>query len=648
MRNQAVTRSAVLLAATLIASVAQAQPRIDPGRDRVPPTLPSPAGELQLEGLTLVTRTAWNTAAVRRVLQSFAFGGMADEAHILAWSNMPPEQAIVQMLDFEAVNARLSPPDGGTAAEIGCTSLTDLQNFWSSDAPDNPVRESDRPYHVMLYDNDSFVTPVGLILTWGRAMHTRGCNPFLHRMAFYLTNYHASIHIQNAGVALIRDYYDDMVSALVSGADFVGLMYHAARNGALAFAYGHALNYVHPQTGAFVGNDDFAREYFQLLFSIQGTSEDPDYHENVSIENNARLLTGMMLDQVPDRFGSTNPGDWFVSGIDFTDHQDAAGRRIYNRTAHYEFRMGDESCLEILHQRVCGATADAKLLALGPVAAAHPESMANTPLKLIRFFADAVIDETEAAALRTAWVDAEWDLLRFLRAYAISTLFHDPGRVQYWSAFERNLIVHNANTLDNEESFARAFYAGPTIRMIEQGALVFAPIRDVFGGQTGTDAANDRFVFKNAWTANVNTPGVLAQVQEEYRDGSGEAERWQKRWDEVVPPDPDGVHRVGSVADWLWNRFIADGGQNFDVVAKAQTYSLLATGFDFGALVDPERLDARYTSDDLSDGELRATVESLAGLSLDLSDLRVQYQIGMAVNFITMLPYAFAAEGGSP
>jgi hypothetical protein len=31
-------------------------------------------------------------------------------------------------------------------------------------------------------------------------------------------------------------------------------MYHAASNGAVAFAYGHWLNYVHPETGEFFGD----------------------------------------------------------------------------------------------------------------------------------------------------------------------------------------------------------------------------------------------------------------------------------------------------------------------------------------------------------------------------------------------------------
>ncbi len=624
----------------------QAQPRIDPYGDRPPPAAtPDP---IALDGLVALPALDWNPAAVRRVLQSFAFGGHASDSQIHAWAAMLPERAIVEMLTLDAVNQRLSPAVPNDRTGTLCHSLTALQEFWSSADPLNPVRAFDRPFYALLSDNNMQLSPLGLYLVWGRAMHTRGCNGFLHKLAFYLTNYHASIHIQNTGTGLIRDYYDDTLDALISGEDFIGLMFNAARNGAVAFAYGHATNFVHPFTGEFSGNDDFAREYFQLLFSIQGTTEDPDYHESVTIENNALLLTGMFPDQQPGRFDSVSPLDWFVSGIDFSDHIDAGGRQIYNRSAHNDFRLGSLSCLEILHQSICGATAEEKLRALGPVAASHPESLANTPLKLVRFFGDTVITPDEAAGLQSAWAAAQFDLLRFIRAYAISTAFHDAGTFRYWSAFERNLLVHNATLLSNEESFARPFSTGPIIRMYQQGALPFAPIRDVFGGQTGNDAANDRYVFKNAWAANVENPQVLAGVEEYYRlQDEGEVQHWQKDWSQVIPRNAQGNFVVHEVAEWLWNRLVADNGANFDRLARAQVYSLLATGFDFAAVVDRDQPDIVYQSADLESGEAAAVYRALEQSLMDLSRPLDQHNIGMAMNFISVLPYAFAAGGDS-
>ena len=252
------------------------------------------------------------------------------------WARMKPDKPSSRCSTFSAVNRRLSAPDQGAAA-FQCTSMTELQQLWGSDEPANPVRQFDRSFYSMLIDDLGQLSPVGLYLTWPRAMHTRGCNLFLHKVAFYLTNYHASIHVQNAGVGLIRDYYDDTVKALMESSNFEDLMYQAATNGAVALAYGHFASYVHPFTGEFFGNDDFAREYFQLLFGIEGTMEDPEYHEGVTIENNARLLTGMMLDTEPDRFDSIAQQDWLRTEIDFSDHVDEAGRQIYNRYGTYRF-----------------------------------------------------------------------------------------------------------------------------------------------------------------------------------------------------------------------------------------------------------------------------------------------------------------------
>ena len=601
--------------------------------------------DVRLDGLEVVQRVDWNETSVRRVLQAFAFGGHASDDQIQRWAQLRPESAITQMLNFAPVNRLLSAPGMGAAA-MPCTSMTEMQELWGSDDPANPARQFDRSYYRMLNEDLEILNPVGLYLTWPRAMHTRGCNLFLHKVAFYLTNYHAAIHVQNAGVGLIRDYYDDTVNALIQSSKFEDLMYQAAINGAVAVAYGHFTSYVHPFTGEFFGNDDFAREYFQLLFGIEGTMEDPAYHEGVTIENNAKLLTGMMVDGNPFRFGSVAPPDWLLTEIDFSDHQDETGREIYNSSAHIDFRSGPQSCLEILHQPICGSTADVKLKALGQVAAMHPESLANTPLKLVRFFGETVITPDEAKGLQDAWQAADLDLLRFLRAYAISTQFHSEESFKYWSAFERNLIMHNAVTLDNEESFAKPFFLGPTLPMMKQNALVFAPIRDVFGGQTGNDAANDRFSFRSAWNQNVNTPEALGTTEQYYRlEEEGIPQLWLKDWRDVVPPNADGNYVVGEVAQWLWQRFIADGGANFDAVAQAQVHALLATGFDFAAVVDRNNINALYGSEDLKDGFAAEVNKELAATLMNFGDREEQLRVGMAINFITMLPYAFARTG---
>ncbi len=637
---------AVVMVAGLLATTAMARPPNGYDDFEIPILVPDqPADPVPEKGLKSLTDEQWGRQEVSRVLRTFAYGGQATDAQIRMWADMTPKAAIAQMLTFAPVNLQLSPQGVNDPSTQYCDSLEKLQEFWGSDDPQNPMRVANRPWYQTLDEEEESVNPVSLFLTWSRLAHTPGCNTFVHKLAFYITNYHASIHIQNSGPTLIRSYYDDVVQALAAGADFVDLMTLAASHGALARAYGHMDNFF-DENGEYQGTDDFAREYFQLLFAIKGTSENVDYHENVTIEHNAWLLTGMALDALPNAWGSSRRTDWLVAPIVFTNHIDPAGRPVWNQAAHYQGRSGTSSCLEILRAMICGRNAREKLIDLGRVAGAHPESMANTPLKIIEFFADDKLTEEKKTALQNAWAGVDFDLLRFLRAYAISTAFHSPDTLKFNSAFDRNLLIHNANQLSAEEAYAEIFAAGPTIRMYEQGALVFAPIRDVFGGQTGTDAANDRYVFKKAWDANVLDPEFLGKTRESYRlVDEGRVKVWRKDWGSVIPADNRGEYVVSAVGKWLWERFLNDGGRNYDVIAQAQVNALLATGFDFGAVADESNMEAVYSSAEIGSGELAELSNSLAAMTMDFRTTDANERVGMAINFITALPYSFASTG---
>ena len=515
--------------------------------------------------------------------------------------------------------------------------------FWSSNNPGNIMKYRDR-YRYATLNSGLNLSTSNLQRTWVKAINTRGCNPFLHKMALYLTNYHAAISVHKTRAGLIRDYYDRILQALTEGADFIEIMRIAASSAAVSRAYGHQYNHFR-RNGVFYGNDDFAREFFQLFFRILGTTEDPEYHEDTTIEHNAWLLTGMNLDKALNAYGSSSSGDWYVGPLDFSDHTDDTGRNILNRSSHYDSDLGSGSCLEILHAIICGATADEKIAGLVSVAAAHPESLDNVPVTIVDFFADDNLDQGEIAGIRAAWEDANYDILHFVRAYAISTAFHSNTTFKYKTAFDRNLSIQNANVLTNEETFAREYYDSPYARMATQGAEVFEPAHDVFGGQTGLQAAHNRYIFKNAYWQNVAGSNFLADTSDAYTlDGVTEL-RWEKDWGAVIPLNGDGEHVVGEIAGWLWNRFIADGGQNFDPVARAQVQALLAHGRDFGYSVDPDNPEAVFSSADITSGSAAATDQANAAVLMDFSTTTANDRVGMAVNFITMTPYAFAMGG---
>ncbi len=609
-------------------------------------------------GFQSVKKKDWSETHVRRVLHTFAYGGLATDAQIATWAGMHPAQAVAEMLTFDPVNEKLSPTEDASSAHGA--SLEDLQGFWGGDTADNPQRWDKRRYYPTLNTSvdgiTSGVSTGNLQRGWVQAVNTRGLNPFLHKVGLYLSNYQLAISVHKTGPALIRDYYDRILSGLASGNNLTEVIAGAAETAATARAYGHQYNTFNNSTLKFSGNDDFAREFFQLYFRIQGTSEDPEYHEGVSIENNAMLLTGMNVDREPDAYGSTNSGDWWVAPIVFTDHTDATGRNIRNLTYHHA------NCLEILHTNICGATAQDKIYALAPVAAAHPESLDNLPVTVVDFFGDDFLDAGKTADIQAAWLAANFDLLAFLRGYAASTTFHQPSAVKYRSAFDRNLAIQNLVVLDNEESFlGRQISESPMNRMRVQGAEVFEPAHDVFGGQTGLQAANNPNIFKDAYRDNIQNYNFLGRTYRTYNTDATETEQatWEKDWAAVTPSSNSGGFTAGELADWLWNRLIGDGGSNFDVIARSQVLALLARGRDFGYVVttdasgvstDPEQT---YNSTQLGEegSELATLIGALAAeaVQLDSTDTNTRREanrrVGLAVNFITMMPYTFAVGG---
>lgn len=136
-----------------------------------------------------------------------------------------------------------------------------------------------------------------------------------------------AVSLASAKSTLVMDFYDDITLALENGAPRYEVLALGAKSAAIAYQYGHRSNRM-TNAGVFLGNDDFARELHQLFFRINGIYEDPIYHEDVTIENTARALTGMQLDQTPGLYGTTRTFDWWASPIDFSDHVDAAGRQV--------------------------------------------------------------------------------------------------------------------------------------------------------------------------------------------------------------------------------------------------------------------------------------------------------------------------------
>lgn len=599
-------------------------------------------------GLQPVSNKVWNQAAVRKVLHTFAYGGYASDAQISAWAKMKPQAAIREILTFDEFNLKLSPIQDSTA-DSG-PFLSTLQEVWSVNDSENLTCPRDQASFAatrIRADGEVVLNNAGLQNTWIAAVNKRGLNPFAHKVGFWLVNYQMAVNIRDTEPTLVMDLYDSALEQLREGEPFHRILAMGATSAAVAREYGHRNNRYINRTGRFIGNDDFAREFHQLFFRINGDIEDPDYHENTTIEHTAWILTGMQLDKVPNAYGTTLASDWWVAPIDFTDHTDGTGRTIRNFLRHYS---GD---LEVLHQPITGLNARDKLYNLAEVAIQHPESLDNLPVTFIEFFADDNLTETKKRAIRQTWrslAGANDDFLDFLQAYAISTSFHNKSTYKYRTAFNRNLTMFNQNTVDNEESYGNSY--SPRFVMARQGAEAFIPLHDVFGGQTSLNAANNPNLFKEAYNSNVDYPGRISKVRQDCKDTSGTVvSSWEKDWARLIPTDGNGAYSVKAVGKWLWKRFIGDNGKNYTKLEQAYVAALLASGEDFGSLADPANPELAYTVRQIKSGDLAALVSSLENQTIDLNSTRTglrrqaNRRVGLAVNFITMTPFMFATGG---
>ena len=121
-----------------------------------------------LAGLTPISASAWNDTAVRKVLHVFALGSHATDRQIATWTDMSPQSAIIQIMNFDEHNLRVSPADSSLPKENMATraqSLRALGVFWSSNQKSNPVPRDRRA----IYERDEWNSPMELWSTAARA-----------------------------------------------------------------------------------------------------------------------------------------------------------------------------------------------------------------------------------------------------------------------------------------------------------------------------------------------------------------------------------------------------------------------------------------------------------------------------------------------
>ncbi len=587
----------------------------------------------------------WNETAVRKVLRVFAYGGQATDAQISTWATLPPAQAIEQMLTFDEVNPLLSPPSDTTAKFGG--SLQALQNLWASNDPANPMRPSLRGIFPLLASDASGhreLSATALIYTWVASSNKRGLNPFRQRIGLFLTNYLMAVNTTKVRPPLIRGLYDQLMQSLANDAPFQDILAEGASSAAIAMQYGHNSNTFDNATGSFKGNDDFAREFHQLFFRINGRDFTTDYHENTTIENTARALTGMQIDRDPQAWGGSDaPGDYWLDRIDFGDHVDPMGNHVNNTAQHH----GND--LEILGGRIHGNNAREKIFALARAAINLPESLDNLPLYVISSLADDNLSADKISGVRALWAATQpKNLLAFLRAYAISPLFLRADTYKFFNAVDRNILIYNLNTTNNADAYSNGWM--PHVLLYQQGGVLFNPAHDVFGGQTGPEAADNADIFKLAYNATVDNYWFIVRYTDKYTENGADF-TWNKDWSVLIPRNTAGVFQVQETGEWLWQRFVADDLKNYGPLERAYVESFLATGTDFGAAVDDADPDHTFSAEQLQAEPYASYRRAHAATILNLTSSDqltrniANRNVGLAIDFIAATPFMFAAEG---
>ena len=574
----------------------------------------------------IVPQEDWTETSIRKILHIFAFGGHATDEQISKWASMSPEQAIEEILTLYPVNYLLSPAQGDTA-HIHARTLLSLSKHWSS--THSEVRSGLR------HEYDAETELNAAVCTWITASTKSGLNPFFHKIGLFETNYHMAVNQdKDLSVKELIGYYDRIMTEHSKRTPYQKVLAAAAISPAIAQQYKHNENRF--EEGQFFGNEDFAREIHQLFFGILGESEiqDPafstylslnnyddysDYHEFVSVRNTARALTDMKTDGQEDKI-------------------------TYGTQNHH-----NES-LEILGRSVPGINAKEKIEELVDYDIEHPESLKYLPLIITKVLADDLMDETTEQIVSQAWTSMESkDFLRFLRSYAISTIFHNSKRVKFLNSFDRNLVYHNTTHHSNLVSYNDTSILAKLLT--KEGALFFRPIHNVFGGQTGLEASESSKILKEAFNTSSTRHGETIDARGVYGQKA-----WERDWGVEISRQDTNDYEVRKITEFLWQKLIADGLKNLGVLERAEIYALLAEGKDFSNVVDSNNPDRIYSTEEiLSDPDINSKYQNLSETKLNYLDnykdnrninrWEDNYRIGMALAFMAATPYMFAQEG---
>lgn len=600
-----------------------------------------------------ISDATWDETAVRSVLSTFAYGASATDEQIKTWADVRPEQAIIEILTMRVRNQKLTA--GYDNEDIGLPSdrlsLSGLSNYFADGYLTNASTNFDMSRSFGDAPAYTFINAVKL----------RSVNPFRQKVGIVETNYHMAVNLdKNVTQNQMFRYYDETANDIARGLPYQTVISNSALTAAVATQYNHRRNVI--INGNFRGNEDFAREYHQLFFGILGTgvsgnctfgindpcSGNPENfysHERSTIPNTARALTDIQVDN-----GSDTPPDVPVFGS--TQH--ATGTlSIYGRGNN-------------------GNTARERFQSIAPQSIAHPESLQNLPVNIVRWFADENLDPNspmmgianesslitqKLSLIRSIWnAMSQKNLIEFLRRYTISTAYHNPSRLKFKDSADRILTIANIATVSNNEIREDVIPAYNYLQ--NENITLFRPEHDVFGGQTGLEASNTDEVFENQYnssrTGRLGTSSVWRNITVSVKD-----------YRRLFPSNARSNVTTPTVTELLWRKITGDQNLQFLTrIERAHIYSILATGNDFAFNTDN---DCALNPFSCTNTSLNTRVITLADISVggqyyqkfldyqndvlwksgEAGNLNDQDsdRVGAAIDFIAATPYAFVQVG---
>ena len=556
-------------------------------------------GNAKLES---VSNQEWNTLSVRKVLHTFAYGGHTTDTQIATWADMNPQNAIDEMLTLNPQNTLLSPPQSDEDFST-LETLSDVGNFMY-------LKQDESIYFDVGWQtpNDS-----SLWRNWGASILLRGLNPFASKIGLWETNYHLSANQEVVFYSnIIYAHYEDIMAEHQKNSSYNKVMAKGTWNHAIAKQYGFSNTRYSQSSDKFYDlNEDFARELHQLFFCNLG-EYNPSYHEETTIKNTAKALTGLKNCYADGKF---------------------LARCEPDADNHYS------SDLEILNSTILGDDISQKMSSLAEVSLAHEESLNNLPIYIISSLADDFMEEETKERVRNSWKNLEGkNFLEFIKMYAISTSFHSSNRIKYQSSIDRSTTFWNKLMTSNQALYINGFTHYFVDSVTDEGVVPFYLKHNVFGHQTGIESVGSAYSIASTISSRIERYDFFCSTTG-WKD---DEVVYRKKWSETIPPNSDGGYTKGYVVKWLWNHLVADNLKNYGILERGHLLTLIS-GQDLGYFLDSDNPTKVYNSTELEYTEIADRLLNIEDESIDVDESA--YNINRAMTFIGATPYVFIEEG---